>query len=199
MSRKQGPSGPAAQRYQRLQCAQLYVIVDAQRPLDSWSRQVRSLVVAGADVIQLRDKRLADRPLLARARQLRELTQASSTMFIMNDRADLALLADADGVHVGQDELTVDDARRIVGPERLIGVSTHSLVQAQHAVQDGADYLGVGPTFPSTTKQFDAFVGLGLLSQVCKEIELPAFAIGGINLDNLGSVLAAGCRRVVLL
>ncbi len=190
--------GPTTKRCQRLQHAQLYVIIDAQPPMDSWSRRVQSLVRAGVDVVQLRDKRLADRHLLERARCLRELTRASSTMFVMNDRADLALLADADGVHVGQDELAVGDVRRILGPERLVGVSTHSVAQARQAVQDGADYIGVGPTFPSTTKHFATFTGPDLLRQVTSEVDLPAFAIGGINLDNLDAVLTTGCRRVVV-
>src|SRR5690606_32363494 len=102
-------------------------------------------------VLQLRDKRLQDRELLERARRLRELTESTATLFIMNDRPDLALLAGADGVHVGQEELSLSDARAIVGPRLLIGVSTHSLQQARAALADGADYIGVGPTFPSNT------------------------------------------------
>ena len=159
---------------------------------------MQSLVRAGVDVIQLRDKQLADRHLLERARRLRELTGSTPTLFVMNDRPDLANLAGADGVHVGQDELTVDDARNIAGPELLVGVSTHSAAQARQAVLDGADYIGVGPTFPSTTKHFDAFTGLDLLRQVSAETNLPTFAIGGINLDNLVAVLATGCRRVAV-
>ena len=159
---------------------------------------MQSFVRAGVDVIQLRDKQLADRHLLERARRLRELTRSSPTLFVMNDRPDLANLADADGVHVGQDELAVDDARSIAGPELLVGVSTHSVAQARQAVLDGADYIGVGPTFPSTTKHFETFTGLDLLRQVSSEANLPTFAIGGINLDNLAAVLATGCRRVAV-
>ena len=172
--------------------------MDAQQPLDRWTCSVQSLIRAGADVIQLRDKQLADRPLLQRAKRLREITRASPALFIMNDRPDLAQLADADGVHVGQEELTVSDTRHIAGSDRLIGVSTHSVAQARQAVLDGADYIGVGPTFPSATKQFDAFTGLGLLRQVFAELGLPGFAIGGINLDNLAAVLTTGCRRVAV-
>ena len=116
----------------------------------------------------------------------------------MNDRPDLAVLSGADGVHVGQDELTVKDARRILGPSGLIGVSTHSLEQARAAVLDGANYIGVGPTFPSGTKQFAEFTGIELLRAVQAEIRLPAFAIGGITEENLPQVLATGFRRVAV-
>ena len=103
---------------------------------------------------QLRAKRLGDRELLARARLVADATRGSQTLFIMNDRPDLALLSGADGVHVGQEELTVKDARRILGTSGLVGVSTHSIEQARAAVLDGASYIGVGPMFPSGTKDF---------------------------------------------
>src|SRR5205823_3080461 len=96
----------------------------------------------------------------------------------------------------GQEELSLKDARQIVGPDMLIGVSTHSIEQARQAVLQGADYLGLGPTFPSGTKRFDEFPGLHFLRQIAAEIVLPAFAIGGITLENLPQVLATGIRRV---
>jgi len=116
----------------------------------------------------------------------------------MNDRPDLAVLARADGVHVGQEELSVKDARTMVGPEALIGVSTHSIEQARQAVLDGANYLGVGPVFPSGTKHFDRFPGVELLRAVTAEIRLPVFAIGGIGLNNLAEVLQTGIRRIAV-
>ena len=119
-------------------------------------------------------------------------------MFVMNDRPDLAVLADADGVHVGQEELSVKDARTIVGADRLVGVSTHSIEQARQAVLDGADYIGVGPVFPSGTKQFDRLAGLELVRAVAAEVRLPAFAIGGITADNLPLVREAGLGRVAV-
>jgi thiamine-phosphate pyrophosphorylase len=122
----------------------------------------------------------------------------SRPLFIVNDRPDLAKLARADGVHVGQEELTVQEVRQIAGPEILVGVSTHDLHQARQAVLDGADYIGCGPTFPSETKPFDHFPGLDFLRQVAGEISLPAFAIGGITLQNLPQVLATGIRRVAV-
>jgi thiamine-phosphate pyrophosphorylase len=110
----------------------------------------------------------------------------------------LATLSDADGVHVGQEELSVKDTRMVVGPDRLIGVSTHTIEQARQAVLDGANYLGCGPTFPSSTKPFEEFPGCEFLRRVAAEISLPTFAIGGIRRENLGEVLASGFQRVAV-
>jgi len=183
---------------QRLATAQLYVLLDGRETPQAFEALTRQLIEAGVDVIQLRDKRLDDRTLLERARQLRALTAGTPTLFIMNDRPDLAVLAEADGVHVGQEELPVAQVRRIVGPEPLVGLSTHNIEQAQAAVLDGADYIGVGPTFPSGTKQFESFAGLEYVRQVAAQITLPAFVIGGVTLENLDQVLAAGARRVAV-
>ncbi len=176
----------------------LYVLLDGRESLAAFTELAQQLIAAGVDVLQLRDKRLDDRQLLERGRRLRELTRDTATRFIMNDRADLAVLADADGLHVGQEELTVKDARTIVGPRRLVGVSTHSLEQVRQAVLDGADYIGVGPTFPSSTKSFEQFPGVELLRAAAAETRLPAFAIGGITLARLDEVLATGLRRVAV-
>jgi thiamine-phosphate pyrophosphorylase len=141
---------------------------------------------------------MPERRLLDVARRIREWTRETGALFIMNDRADLAVAADADGVHVGQDELPVKEARAIVGPRRLVGVSTHTLDQARQAVRDGADYLGVGPVFPSATKTFESFAGLELVREVASEITLPWFAIGGITADNIAAVCEAGARRIAV-
>ena len=182
----------------RLADAKLYVLIDGCSSRREFEKLVRELIQAGVHIIQLRDKRLDDRQLLARGRQLAALTSACPTLFIINDRPDLAALASADGVHVGQEELSVKDARSIVGPQAMVGVSTHSIEQARAAVIDGADYIGVGPTFPSGTKPFDDFPGLELLAAVAAEIRLPAFAIGGIDAANVGPVLAAGFTRIAV-
>ncbi|MEN6449945.1 MAG: thiamine phosphate synthase, partial [Thermoguttaceae bacterium] len=183
---------------ERLASARLCVLIDGRASREEFERLARSLVEAKVGVIQLRDKRLPDRELLGRARQLRAATHNSQTLFIVNDRPDLAALSDADGVHLGQDDATVKDARRIVGPDLLIGVSTHSIEQARQAVLDGASYLGVGPTFPSRTKRFAALPGVELLRAVAAEIRLPAFAIGGICQENVAEVLAAGFTRIAV-
>lgn len=182
----------------RIGRARLYVLVDGDDSRERFAERVTALVLAGVDVLQLRDKRLADRELLARASVLRQATRGSKTLFIMNDRPDLALLSQADGVHVGQDELSVADVRRVVGQDMLIGVSTHDLAQARRAVLDGANYLGCGPTFPSDTKTFTRFPGLAFLREVAQEISLPTFAIGGIRLDNVAAVLETGMRRIAV-
>ena len=162
------------------------------------AKTVQSLVDAEIDFIQLRDKALSDRQLVAAGRVVAELTRDTKTGFIMNDRADIAVACGADGVHVGQDELSVADARRVVGPDKLIGVSTHSLAQAQAAVIEGADYIGVGPVFESKTKSFSKHVGTNLVKEICGEVGLPAFAIGGIDLTNAVQVATAGCGRVAV-
>jgi thiamine-phosphate pyrophosphorylase len=192
---------------ERLAAVRLYVLIDGRRSIDQFERLARSVIEAGAEAIQLRDKQLGDRELLDRARLLRDLIgnveqvdnpSANRPLFMMNDRPDLAVLARADGVHVGQDELSVKDARGIVGPRMLVGVSTHNIEQARQAVLDGANYIGVGPTFSSGTKPFEQFPGVALLRAVAAEIRLPAFAIGGIDRQNLDEVLAAGFTRIAV-
>ena len=189
-----------AESRERLSSARLYVLIGSGRSECAFVERVQSLIDAGVDVVQLRDKRLDDRTLLERAQLLRRAIDAANRrpLFIMNDRPDLAVLARADGVHVGQEELSVHDARQIVVPNMLVGVSTHSIEQARQAVLDGANYIGCGPTFQSGTKHFDHFPGLDLLRQVAAEISSPAFAIGGITLENVRQVLAAGFSRVAL-
>ncbi|MDX1965889.1 MAG: thiamine phosphate synthase, partial [Planctomycetaceae bacterium] len=159
---------------------------------------MRAAFEAGVRMFQVREKTWDDRALLEHCRRLRRWTREREALLIVNDRPDLAVLCDADGVHVGQEELTVADARRIVGPDRLVGVSTHTIEQARQAVLDGADYLGVGPTFPSQTKSFAAYPGLDFVRQVSAEIALPWFAIGGIQEANIADVVAAGATRVAV-
>ena len=185
-------------RRQRLEAAQLYVLVDGRESKQAFETFARALIDAGVDVLQLRDKHLADRQLLERARTLRQFTRSSATLLVINDRPDIAVLSEADGVHVGQEELPVADVRRLVGPEILIGLSTHSVAQAEDAVAQGADYIGCGPVFPSTTKEFASFPGVELVSAVCQRVSLPAFAIGGVRQENLPQLLACGCRRIVV-
>ncbi len=187
-----------AQARNRLQQARVYVLLDGRNSPEEFQRLARGLIEAGVDVLQLRDKHLEDRELVRRGELLRQLVSGTQTLFVFNDRADLAVVCGADGVHVGQEELTVAQVRRVAGPQLLVGVSTHSLEQAEQAVLSGADYIGVGPVFPSRTKHFDRFVGPELLRQVGARVSLPAFAIGGITRENLPQVIAAGFTRVAL-
>ena len=183
---------------ERLSAARLYVLIDGRASADEFAQLVSALLESEVDVLQLRDKRLTDRLLLQRAQTLRELTRGGNTLFVMNDRVDLAFASGADGVHLGQEELPVSAARRMLGPEALIGVSTHEIQQARQAVLEGANYIGCGPTFPSATKSFQQFPGLAYLRQVSQEISLPAFAIGGINGENVSDVCQAGMSRVAI-
>jgi thiamine-phosphate pyrophosphorylase len=182
----------------RLDQATLYVIVGGSNRMHSLEDIIAGAAAGGAAIIQLREKGLTDRELLARARDVRRWTRASGVLFIVNDRPDIARLADADGVHIGQDDLSVGDARRIAGPDIMVGVSTHSILDVQSAVREGADYIGVGPVFPSRTKAFDHFPGLDLVRAASAETSLPLFALGGIGPDNLSRVAAAGATRIAV-
>lgn len=183
---------------QSIESARLYWLCDPAACRYEFEWTVKEAIAGGVQAIQLRDKHSTDRQRLLHARQLRHWTREAGILFIMNDRPDIARLSEADGVHVGQEELSIRDVRRIVGPRRLVGLSTHSIEQAKQAVTHGADYIGVGPLFPSETKSFDRHVGLELVKQVASEILVPAFMIGGISLERLPSVLEAGGERVAV-
>jgi thiamine-phosphate pyrophosphorylase len=187
-----------AKSRERLADAQLYVLVTDALCRASLVGTVKEAALGGAQIIQLREKNFDDRTLLARARDVREVTRSSGVVFIVNDRPDIARLADADGVHLGQDDLPIREARRILGPGALIGVSTHNLDQVRRAILEGADYIGVGPTFPSQTKDFAACAGLDFIHHALAETSLPTFAIGGIDLDNVAQVRAAGACRIAV-
>ena len=183
-----------------LKTAKLYALTDTGPDEVGFREKIKTLIADGADIIQIRDKTANDRTLLERARTLRKQTWESEhgVLFVMNDRPDLAWLAEADGVHIGQEELSVQDVRRIVGDDMLIGVSTHDIEQARAAVRDDADYIGAGPVFSSATKEFETFPGLEFLREVVPEIRIPVFAIGGINADNLLQVLETGITRIAV-
>ena len=179
------------------QRCRLYLITPPSFELDTFSQSLTE-ALAGGDVacVQLRLKDVSDADILRSGAALKPIVQNAGAAFILNDRPDLAAKLDADGVHVGQEELSVAEVRRVVGPDLLVGVSTHDISQARQAVLEGASYLGCGPTFPSATKRFAAFPGLAFLREVADEISLPAFAIGGITAENLADVLATGFTRV---
>lgn len=185
-------------RVQKLQRAVLYVLITESVCRLPWQDVVEATLRGGADVLQLREKHLNDRELLRRARWMADACRSAGCLFMVNDRADIAVAADADGVHVGQDEFTLSDARAILRPDQILGNSTHTLTQAQAAMHGGADYIGVGPTFPSTTKSFSEFPGLALVNEVSRNVRIPAFVIGGIGLENLQAVRQAGGTRVAV-
>ena len=159
---------------------------------------VGEVLAGGADVIQYREKGLDDREWLSRARKVRILSAGAHARLILNDRPDLARLASADGVHLGQQDVALRDARRIVGPSALIGVSTHEPTQLDNAVIEGASYLGVGPVFSSSTKDFADLAGLAYVRHAAETTNLPWFAIGGITEENLDQVLDAGATRIAV-
>jgi thiamine-phosphate pyrophosphorylase len=176
----------------------LYVLLTGAQCDAALDWTIAEAAAGGATAFQLREKDLDDRQLLARARDVRRWTHKAGALFIMNDRPDIARLAEADGVHLGQDDMLVQEARKIVGPDAIIGVSTHDMEQVRRAVLDGASYIGVGPTFPSLTKAFDTLAGLEFVKQAFAETSLPAFAIGGVNLETIEAVAAAGASRVAV-
>jgi len=159
-----------------------------------------SALAAGVDMIQLRDKASDLRRLLPQARRIRALCVARRALFIVNDRLDLALAAEADGAHVGQDDLPAEAARRLLGPDRILGVSTHDLRQAAAAVAAGADFIGFGPMFGTRTKETGYLPrGTAMLREVRRAVAVPILAIGGITLENVAEVIAAGATAPAVI
>jgi thiamine-phosphate pyrophosphorylase len=183
---------------ERLASARLYLLLTDRLCPRGIGPVAQGALAGGVDIIQLREKEMSDQRRLTLARMVREWTREAGKLFIINDRPDLAVLVEADGVHLGQDDLPVAAARRIVGSKALIGVSTHNIDQARKAVSEGADYVGVGPVFPSTTKQFDDFAGLESVKQAASEIRIPWFAIGGIEPDRIEELMQAGASRIAV-
>jgi thiamine-phosphate pyrophosphorylase len=181
-----------------LQDARLCVLVNAQRPLHEFLQYIAQLAQAGATCIQLREKSLPDAQLLLLASEAVRTLAEYGCHLVVNDRLDIALASGASGVHLGQDDLPLTAARKLAGHQLCIGVSTHSVQQALVAEQEGADYIGCGPTFPSETKSFTSFAGVPLLTQIASKIQIPAFAIGGITTSNLQRVRGAGIARVAV-
>lgn len=159
------------------------------------------LIAGGADLLQLRAKGVGRETIRKVALKLMPLCYEAEIPFILNDDPNLAAELDVDGVHIGQEDGSFEDARSIVGDDMLIGRSTHSLDQARAALEEGFDYIGFGPLFPTPTKQGRPGIGLEDIEQMEREVgsEIPAFCIGGIKRDNLDQVLAAGARRVVIV
>jgi thiamine-phosphate pyrophosphorylase len=178
--------------------AQLYLLVNCSLPLAEFQVYVRSLADSGADLIQLRDKSADGARLRLYAGAATQALAETSTRLIVNDRVDIALASGAAGVHLGQEDLPIQDARRIAGYALWIGVSTHSIERAIQAQASGADYIGCGPTFSSTTKAFDEFPGPKFVAEVSARITIPFFAIGGITEANLSEVKRAGCSRIAV-
>lgn len=184
----------AAAGRDRLARARLYLIVDAAA-----GAVVAPALAGGVDIVQLRDKAVDDETLLRTASELRALCDAHDALLILNDRPDLVVEANADGVHLGQEDAPVEEARALLGGEPLIGVSTHSPEQIADATASSVDYLGVGPVHATPTKPGRAPVGHELVRHAANRLEKPFFAIGGIDPENVAAVVAAGARRVAVV
>ncbi len=179
----------------------VYPITDTRLSGLSHVEQVERLAAGGATLIQLRDKSLSPLEFFELAKSAVEFARRRSIRIIINDRADIALATKADGVHLGQDDLAPEAARRILGPDALIGYSTHNLQQARHALSLPIDYLAIGPIFATSTKKdTEPIVGLeGLRSVAAIASGLPIVAIGGIRLTNAPAVIAAGASSVAVI
>jgi len=192
--------GVAEQRRERLARMRLYLITGDQGDEVETSRIVEAALEGGATVIQLRKKSMPMREQYRLALALRILTREHQALLVVNDHADLAIAADADGVHLGQDDLPPDALRALPGFEgRLIGRSTHSLAQAQLAVHEGVDYVAIGPVYPTPTKEGRPAVGTALVSRVAAMMDRPFVAVGGIDHDNAAQVVEAGARAIAVV
>jgi len=190
----------AEQRRETLARMRLYVITGDHGDEVETARIVEAALDGGATVIQLRKKSMPMWEQYRLALALRTLTREHEALLIINDHADLAIAADADGVHLGQDDLPPDAVRALPGFEgRLIGRSTHSLAQAQLAVHEAADYIAVGPIYPTPTKEGRPAVGTALVSRVAGVVDRPFVAVGGIDLENLPTVVEAGAPAVAVV
>lgn len=190
------------QRRSKLAHARLYGIVDFGYVAPSDVVKVtQQLLTGGADIIQLRAKGAEMDQIIHAAKQILSLCKSAGIPFILNDYPELAVELGADGVHIGQDDGSIYDVRRSIGEDMLIGRSTHSLEQARNAMEDGADYIGFGPLFPTPTKAGRPAIGLEEVSKMETEVGqfLPAFCIGGIKMENLTEVLNAGAKRCVIV
>ena len=176
----------------------LYAIVDAEVADHPLALTFQALN-AGCAVVQLRAKSLDDVAFLEIAKRIRSACTHAAVPFVINDRADIARLVRADGLHLGQDDLSIEDARRVVG-DMQIGISTHSLEQAEAADEEGADLVAFGPVFATNTKENpDPVVGLRTLEKVCQTVSQPVVAIGGITPENAAETLQAGARYVAAI
>ena len=182
-------------RRARLRDARLYFVADR----GGMHRALEGALAGGVDLFQLRDKDATDDELLAAAATARSLCEAAGALFLLNDRPDLAAASGADGVHVGQDDVSVDRARKLVGGDALVGLSTHSMQQAQAGCRTGADYIAVGPVHATPTKEGRPAIGIEPIKYAAAHVSVPWFAIGGLDAGNVGAVVKAGARRIVVV
>jgi thiamine-phosphate pyrophosphorylase len=181
-------------RFERLSKALLYLVCDALP-----DAQLDGALRGGVDLVQLRCKQADDRELIASGRRFAAVCERYGVPLILNDRPDLVREASADGAHIGQDDVSVRRAREMLGPERILGLSTHSPQQIDAALAAGVDYIGVGPVHMTPTKPGRPAVGTELVAYASATAEIPFFAIGGIELSTVGAVVGAGAERVAVV
>jgi thiamine-phosphate diphosphorylase len=179
----------------------LYLIVDDTPGPDErgWEDIAGAGIAGGAEVVQLRGKSMTTWELYGVALRLRKMTEQSGALFIVNDSVELAIASHADGVHLGQDDMPIDIARRLLGDGAIIGVSTHSVEQAQAAEASGADYIGYGPIYPTTSKDAGTPKGPDGIKEVRGKVKVPIVAIGGISTNNAREAIGAGADAVAVI
>ncbi len=177
----------------------VYLILDAEHISGDAADVLRKALQAGIRLFQYRDKRGSRRVICETAQRLAAIARRAGAVFIVNDHADIARAADANGVHLGQDDLPVEIARKVIGPEGIIGISTHGLGQARAAAAAGSDYIGFGPVFRTTTKDAGPVQGLEMLRAVRGEVAVPIIAIGGIGTQNAAEVISAGADGIAVI
>ena len=183
-----------------LRFPRLYVIVDAGLMREHTTEIARKLIGAGVKVLQYRAKNVPAKEMLASARELAGVARSAGARFFVNDRPDVAYLSKAHGVHVGQDDLDVEEARAVVGPEAWVGLSTHNIEQFEKAARSSADYIAIGPIFETTSKvNPDPVVGLELVRRARSLTERPVVAIGGITLERAAELIEAGADSVAVI
>lgn len=186
-------------RRERLRTARLYFVCDALPHGEEPERMIDAALSGGVDVVQLREKQLPRDEIERSAQTFRRLCDTYSALFIVNDDPWLAQTCDADGVHLGQDDMPVEQAREILGPEAIVGLSTHSAEQLAASADRPVDYVACGPIWETPTKPGRPAVGLGLIEHAAAHAPHPFFAIGGIEPGNAAEVVAAGARRMVVV
>ncbi len=176
----------------------LYLIIDTTISNLTHRQIAQQALSAGIRTIQLREKHLSKKEIYKEAAALRSLTKKHKTTLIINDYVDIALMVNADGVHFGQDDMPIKEARKILGKNKIIGVSTHTLKQAAKAQEEGADYIGFGPIFQTATKDAGSPKGVNVLREIRKNIKVPIVAIGGITFENVSDVMSAGADAAAM-
>ncbi|MHC4321312.1 MAG: thiamine phosphate synthase, partial [Planctomycetota bacterium] len=175
-----------------------YVLISSSIATESVKETARLVIDGGADAIQLREKTISDSKFISLAGEVRDITTKRGSLLIIYDRVHVASEINADGVHLGQQDMSVLEARGIIGNEKIIGVSTHSIIQARQAQQDGADYIAIGPIYPTRTKDYEPSIGIEIIQEISNTVNIPFIAIGAITLENLDEVLEAGASRVAV-